>query len=116
MRFAKLKLVDDWKQGWKWVSTQSMGAAIAFLTTWALMPEDLKAHVPPDIAAIIAVILLVLGFIGRFLKQGAPENVAVTSEKLEASAVCTKRKRKPSGGKSLAGKGKPARGGKKRPY
>lgn len=64
-----MKLVDDWKRCYRWFSVQSMAISGALLATWALMPEDLKSSLPPQMIVGTAVGILALGVIGRVVEQ-----------------------------------------------
>ena len=65
-----MKFVDDARQWWRWFSMQAMGAAAALQGAWVFIPDDLKARVGDDTAAWVTGALLVLGMIGRMVKQG----------------------------------------------
>jgi hypothetical protein len=62
-------IVSDWRQAWRWFSIQAMILAGALLTTWSLIPADLKQLVPPLWGTRIVVAILVLGVVGRLLDQ-----------------------------------------------
>lgn len=64
-----MKLVDDAKRAWRWLSMQCMGAALALQLTWDSIPPELKASIPPRTLTYITVGLLVLGLGGRLVKQ-----------------------------------------------
>lgn len=64
-----MTLVEDAKHAWRWLSMRCMGAAVALLGTWEVMPDDLKAGIPPKLVSYFAVGLLVLGMAGRLVKQ-----------------------------------------------
>jgi hypothetical protein len=69
-----VKFVDDAKQAWRWFSMWAMGLSSAFLATWALIPPDLQAYitgsVPPRYITLAVAGVLVLGMLGRVVKQG----------------------------------------------
>jgi len=65
----KLKLVDDWRRGRRWISVNCMAAVAAIQGTWMLMPDDLKAGIPAGWMSGVSMAVLVLGTIGRFIKQ-----------------------------------------------
>ncbi len=64
-----MKLVDDAKQAYKWFSMQAMGLAIALQGGWAAVPDNLKQYISPKTVTSITIVLLVLGVIGRLVKQ-----------------------------------------------
>lgn len=69
-----MNLVDDWKDCWRWFSTQAMAISVALQTAWLTMPENLKAEVPQNFVHWLIVAILIAGVIGRVVKQkGADE-------------------------------------------
>jgi len=64
-----MKLVDDAPRWWRWLSMQAMGAAVALQGAWVFIPDDLKARAGDDLANWVTGALLVLGMIGRMVKQ-----------------------------------------------
>ena len=63
-------MVDDARNAWKWFSVHAMAWAIAIQGAWELCPPDLRAGVPPKLVTVITLVLLVLGLVGRLVKQG----------------------------------------------
>lgn len=68
----KVKLVEDWKSSYKWLSMWAMGASSAFLAAWAVLPQYFQDALPKQWIAGIAVFLIVGGMGGRLVKQGTP--------------------------------------------
>lgn len=66
----KLELVDDFKDCWKWLSTQCMTLAAAIQGAWLYIPDDMKQDLPHNILTGATIFLLALGVIGRLVKQG----------------------------------------------
>lgn len=64
-----MKLVDDARRAWRWFSVQCMGLALALQGTWEALPDEMKTGIPPRTVTIITVSLLVLGIVGRLVKQ-----------------------------------------------
>jgi len=64
-----MKLISNWRKGWRMFSVQAQGAALALLGTWQVFPEDLKAGLPPHLVAWVAMGLLIFGIIGRLIEQ-----------------------------------------------
>lgn len=64
-----VKLVDDARRAWRWISMQCMAWALAIQGAWELAPDDLKAGMPPKLVTVVTVSLLVLGIVGRMVKQ-----------------------------------------------
>lgn len=65
----KVKLVDNWRNSWKWFSMQCMAAAGTIQATWAAIPDDMKAAVPAQWVSYATLGILVLGFFGRLVSQ-----------------------------------------------
>lgn len=68
-----MKLVDDWSAAWRWFSMQAMGLNVAFLATWAVMPDEIKTAMPSWLMPVVAIALLLTGMIGRLVQQTPPE-------------------------------------------
>ncbi|WP_064746401.1 hypothetical protein [Lysobacter antibioticus] len=64
-----MKLIDNWRQAWRFVSVQAMTFAIALQGVWLNLPEDLRTHVPDRLAATVTAGILLLGLIGRLFQQ-----------------------------------------------
>ncbi len=64
-----MKLVDNAKSWYKMFSVQAQIAAGSILGSWSLIPEDLKQNLPQNVVIGVALVLLVLGVIGRLIKQ-----------------------------------------------
>jgi len=65
------KLVPDWRQSWKWFSTQAMTLAVAIQGAWMFIPTEMKDSLPKDLVSYATMILLVLGVAGRLVNQDA---------------------------------------------
>lgn len=74
-------LVDDWKESWKWVSVQAMGLSIALQSVWLAIPDEIKNSTNKKIVNIITIAILVLGAIGRLVKQPTKRRKNVTKTK-----------------------------------
>lgn len=68
-----MQLIDEAKHAWKMLSMQAMGAALALQGAWSQAPDDLKASIPHQWVTYATVALLVLGMLGRLVKQGDSE-------------------------------------------
>lgn len=64
-----MKLVDNWKDCWRWFSMHCMAGAVAIQGAWVYIPDDLKANIPHNIQNYITIVLLVMGMIGRVKDQ-----------------------------------------------
>ncbi len=64
-------MVDDWKQGWSWLSMQFA----TLIVIWPALPEETQATVVAFLASIFGVnisvpaVLAVGVIVGRFVKQ-----------------------------------------------
>ena len=66
-----MKLVPDWRNAWRWFSVQALALQGAAATAWLTVPDDMRASVPQEWLAAGAVVLAVLGILGRFVDQEA---------------------------------------------
>lgn len=64
-----MKLIDNWRQAWRFVSVQAMALALALQGVWINLPDDLRALIPDKLALSITAGILVLGLIGRLIQQ-----------------------------------------------
>lgn len=64
-----MKLIDEAKHAWKMLSVQAMAAAGALQGAWAVIPDDMKAVIDHRIVSGATITLLVLGILGRLVKQ-----------------------------------------------
>lgn len=66
----RLKLVKDWRNAWKWISVNAMISAGAVQGAWLQIPDDMKANIPQKLVSSLTIGLLLLGVLGRLIKQG----------------------------------------------
>lgn len=64
-----MKLVDDFKQCWRWISVQAMVLAGAVQGAWLMIPDDMRTSIPPHVVQGVTIALLVLGVAGRLVDQ-----------------------------------------------
>lgn len=64
-----MKLVENAKNAWRWISVQSMVLAGAIQGAWLFVPDDLRASVPQNWLQGITLALMVAGVAGRLVKQ-----------------------------------------------
>lgn len=75
-----MRLIDDWRKAYKFKSLQLgvIGATVttiflaapeAALHAWALMPNDLKSMLPPDIIKYAGIFILGSSFVARLIDQ-----------------------------------------------
>lgn len=71
-KFILSKLLDDWKQGWRWFSVQAMILAAALQGVWCTLDASQKAALEPY-QTKITMAILILGVIGRLVRQEPPK-------------------------------------------
>jgi hypothetical protein len=64
-----MTFVEDAKKAWRWFSVQAMALALAIQGAWEMVPDDMKAGIPPKLVTAVTVGLLLLGIAGRLVKQ-----------------------------------------------
>jgi len=75
-----MKLIPEWKQGWKFSSIWLQGAATCFFTyllmvpdaalhVWAMMPAEVKATLDPKYVGLIGTVLGVVAMAARLVQQ-----------------------------------------------
>lgn len=64
-----MKLVDDAKKCWRWISMWCMTLAGAVQGAWLFIPDDMKASIPHQVVVWATLALLALGIVGRVVKQ-----------------------------------------------
>lgn len=67
------RLVDDWRDCWRWFSTHALAAAIALQAAWMELPASWTAQAPDWVVHGLTIAVLVLGFVGRLVAQDRPE-------------------------------------------
>jgi hypothetical protein len=70
----KLKLIENWRNAWKWFSIHAMVCAAAIQGAWLQVSDDMKAHIPSYLISGLTIALLILGIVGRVIKQGAEDD------------------------------------------
>lgn len=68
----RLKIVEDWRSGWRWFSVWGF-ALIVFFATTPLPPEIIRL-LPTPIADNLVSIVAVCSLILRFVQQTDPAN------------------------------------------
>lgn len=64
-----MKLVDDWKQAWRWWSVRGLAAIAALPFVWPTLPPDIKAFVPVEWQPYIFSAIAIAAIIGRVKDQ-----------------------------------------------
>lgn len=65
-----MKLIDNWKDAWKFISVQANVVGTAMLTTYVAMYDQLKNTIDPKLMAGVTIAVFVVGTIGRITNQG----------------------------------------------
>lgn len=65
-----VKLVEDWRKAHKWLSTQCMTLAAAVQGAWLYIPDDMRQSIPSKLVTGVTIGLMLLGVVGRLIKQG----------------------------------------------
>lgn len=66
-----MKLVANWKEAWKWHSTQAMVFAATLPFLWDQFPPELKALIPAQWMPYVTAAVLIGGVLGRLRDQTA---------------------------------------------
>lgn len=64
-----MKLVPNWKNGWKWLSVHLMAAGAAIQGAWIAFPDSMRSFVPDKYAHIATLSVFVSGILARFIDQ-----------------------------------------------
>lgn len=64
-----MELIHNWRKAYRMLSVQAMSLAAALQGAWVYIPDDMKTHIPANLITGVTVALLVLGIIGRMVKQ-----------------------------------------------
>lgn len=68
-----MRLIEEAKHAWKLFSMQAMGLGLALQGAWQAAPDDMKGTIPHAWVSYATMALLVLGMVGRLVKQ-SPED------------------------------------------
>ena len=66
----KFRLIKDVKSSWRFFSVQAFALQGIAAASWLAVPGDMRAAVPSEWLAGAALLLTVLGIIGRLVDQG----------------------------------------------
>ena len=69
-----MKLVDDWKDAWRWLSVRAMVLALALQAAWGVLDETQRESLPDWLVTALTAGILVFGVAGRLVDQRKPEN------------------------------------------
>lgn len=67
-----MKLVDNWKSSWKWLSVHVMALGAVVQTAWVAVPDGLKMRLTDRDVHLVAGFLFFAGIIGRLVDQNKP--------------------------------------------
>lgn len=68
-----MKLIEEWKECWKWFSVQANVIGGSISVGYAAMYEQLKDTIPAPYMAGITAAVFVLGIVGRLANQTKAE-------------------------------------------
>lgn len=61
----RLRLIDDWRNGWKFSSNRLIAVGIAVQVSLLAFPDKLLQYVPPSVLAALTVFALACAILGR---------------------------------------------------
>jgi protein-S-isoprenylcysteine O-methyltransferase Ste14 len=64
-----MKLIPEARKAWRFLSMQIPALNLAFLGTWAVLPQKFQDALSPPWVVGIAVFLIAAGMLGRLVKQ-----------------------------------------------
>lgn len=64
-----MKLVDDWKNAWKWVSVHAFLVLAALPLVWLQLPQDVKNMLPEAWRPWVLTAIAIGGILGRIKDQ-----------------------------------------------
>lgn len=66
-----MKLVPNWKNGWRWLSVHLMALGAAFTGAWLALPDSMRSFLPDKWGKIAALLTFIAGLGARFINQPA---------------------------------------------
>ena len=73
-RRRRVRVVPDWRRGWRWISVWMAGLPASAAGAWVLAPKEWRDAVPPEWLLTIICVLCVIGGVGRFIQQGVRDD------------------------------------------
>ena len=69
LKIEKPSLIPNWREGWRMLSVQIPALNTALIATWSAIPSKFQDAFPLPWLLGTVVFLLVLGVVGRMIKQ-----------------------------------------------
>ena len=73
-----MKLIRDWRASWRFFSVQAQALTLAGIGAWQVLPDEMRAAVPASVVLGMAMVLLVLGIVGRLIAQPVADTTQST--------------------------------------
>lgn len=73
LRTLQQRLVDDWRQAWRWASVRLLALSLALQGALLVMPDTVRAYLPDWAGHATAIFLLLAATVGRLVKQKPPD-------------------------------------------
>jgi len=64
-----MKLIPDWRDAWRWISTWAFIAAGALQSAWVSVSPDMRASIPEGYVSYATMVIVVVGAVGRMVNQ-----------------------------------------------
>ena len=64
-----MKLIDNWRDGWRWFSARVLFALAALPLIWSQLSPDVQAMLPDEWRPFVLTIIALGGLAGRFVDQ-----------------------------------------------
>lgn len=64
-----MKIIPNWRDALRMYSVQAQALNFAIIGAWQALPEDLQDALPETLILGVAMVLLVLGIVGRLIQQ-----------------------------------------------
>lgn len=64
-----MKLIEDWRSAWKFLSVQAQAIGVAISSTYAVLYDQLKDNFPPKYMLVLTGAVFLLGIAGRVISQ-----------------------------------------------
>lgn len=64
-----MQLIDNWRLFWRFYSVRAMAIAAAIPVAYVSLPAEWTAYLPAWLMAVLTVIILISGVVGRVVRQ-----------------------------------------------